>query len=543
MNKKSWLLLLVIVIVASVLRFWQIGHVPISPDWDEAALGYNAYSILHTGKDEYGKFMPVVLESFGDYKPALYTYLIIPLLLILHLSILTVRLPSVLFGIATVIATFFLVKELFKRLDIALLSSFLLAVSPWHIQFSRVAFEANVGLSFNVFMALAFMKGLKKPWFLPISVLFATLSIYTYQSEKVFTPLLFVSLVILYRKELFRLSKKYLITAVLVGVLLILPMAVYIKTNPAALARAQSVSIFSQTNDLLKKNVTEVAEDRANKDYLGLLLDNRRLVFAQNVVSNYLSHFSLNWLFITGDNSRHHPPHMGLLYWWELPFILLGIYFLVFGKFDKRTKWLLFLWFFLAPVPAAITTGVPHAVRTLNFLPMYQIFTALGLISSWAVLKNKKVRYGVFGIIVVIGLFNFLYYIDQYFVQLNYFVSVDWQDGYQQLIGELKPVEHRYKQIIVSNDGLMDQSYIFFLYYLPYPPTEYQQAMLAYDRTRPTLRSFGKFQFRKLNWETEKKDPTILYLGRPSDFPKDIKPAFTSYFFSGEPAMIGVSGK
>src|SRR5437016_4660362 len=118
MNKKSWIVLLLIVLVASALRLWQIGHVPISPDWDEASLGYNAYAILHTGKDEYGKFMPVVLESFGDYKPALYTYLIIPFLLVFNLSIIAVRLPSVLFGIATVIAVFFLVKDLFKRTDI-----------------------------------------------------------------------------------------------------------------------------------------------------------------------------------------------------------------------------------------------------------------------------------------------------------------------------------------------------------------------------------------------------------------------------------------
>src|SRR3989344_3496317 len=114
MNKKIIIILLltIIIVIASVLRLWQLGQVPISPDLDEAALGYNAYSILQTGRDEYGKFLPIVLRSFDDYKPALYSYLTIPSILIFGLNVFAVRLPSAIFGILTVLATFFLVKEL-----------------------------------------------------------------------------------------------------------------------------------------------------------------------------------------------------------------------------------------------------------------------------------------------------------------------------------------------------------------------------------------------------------------------------------------------
>ncbi len=136
-------------------------------DWDEAALGYNAYSIIQTGKVEYGKSLPSVLQSFSDYKPALYAYLVIPTIAIFDLNTFAVRLPSAIFGILTVLATYFFVKELFlSRRDIALASAFLLAISPWHIQFSRIAFEANVGMALNVFGVLFFLKGLKKPIFL-----------------------------------------------------------------------------------------------------------------------------------------------------------------------------------------------------------------------------------------------------------------------------------------------------------------------------------------------------------------------------------------
>src|SRR3989344_8067591 len=93
-----------IVLIAFVLRFWQLGMVPPSPDWDEVALGYSAYSIMETGKDEYGKSLPVILRSFDDYKPALYAYLIIPFINIFGLTTFSVRLPGAIFGIIAVIA-------------------------------------------------------------------------------------------------------------------------------------------------------------------------------------------------------------------------------------------------------------------------------------------------------------------------------------------------------------------------------------------------------------------------------------------------------
>src|SRR3989344_4323054 len=199
MSKKlSTILLGIIIFIAILLRFWQLGNVPPSPDWDEASLGYNAYSIMQTGRDEYGKFLPVILRSFDDYKPGLYAYLIIPFIKLFDLNTMTVRLPSAIFGVLAIIGTYFLVKELFKKShlspqdsasNIALLASLLLAISPWHLQFSRIAFEAQVGLSLNIFSILFFIKGLKRGIYFVLSVILATLSIYVYQSEKVYLPI------------------------------------------------------------------------------------------------------------------------------------------------------------------------------------------------------------------------------------------------------------------------------------------------------------------------------------------------------------------
>ena len=118
---------------------------------------------------------------------------------------------------------------------------------------------------------------------------------------------------------------------------------------------------------------------------LGKLIDNRRIVYALTVAEGYIAHFNPKWLFVTGDsnNNRHNAPRMGLLYIFLLPFILIGIYQLIFGKYDKKIKYFVFAWFLIAPIPASITTEVPHAVRTMNSVPMYAIFAAVGLMASW----------------------------------------------------------------------------------------------------------------------------------------------------------------
>src|SRR3989338_5274337 len=142
MFKKNFFLILILT-VAAILRFYQLGANTPSLDWDEVAHGYNAYSILKTARDEYGYKFPLSFRSFDDYKPPIYTYLVVPSVAIFGLNDFAVRFPSALLGVLTVIFTYLMVLKLFKNKNIALLSSLFLAISPWHLQFSRVAFETN----------------------------------------------------------------------------------------------------------------------------------------------------------------------------------------------------------------------------------------------------------------------------------------------------------------------------------------------------------------------------------------------------------------
>jgi 4-amino-4-deoxy-L-arabinose transferase-like glycosyltransferase len=544
---KVTFLLIGIILLASVLRLWQLGHVPISPDWDEASYGYNAYSVIHTGKDEFGKFLPVVLRSFDDYKPALYLYLVIPFVAVLGVTTEAVRLPSALGGILTVWLTYELVKLLFKRTDLALLTAFLLAISPWHIQFSRIAFEANVGVLLNLSMVYFFIKGLKSPQLLILAAASGALSIYAYQSEKVFIPLLAFILVVLYIKVLKKIRLQYLITAFLFGIVLITPMILFLLTNNQALTRARETSIFAD-KEILRNSVQRLDVDTKNGDLLGRVLDNRRVFYVTKIVDGYIAHFSPNWLFISGDNPRHHAPFMGLMYLVELPFLLLGIYSFLFLPLDKRAKWLVFLWFLLAPVPASITSGVPHAVRTINFLPLFQLFTAVGILSFIGIISNFKyqisnfkfshVKYFIFAMCLLLFIFNFLYFLNQYFVQYNYYASKDWQYGYEEAVSYVEANVDTYDKVIVTNVGPLDQSYIFFLYYLQYNPASYHKdALKNASGGFAETHIFGKYEFRPFQWDQEKSEKKRLYIGRPSDFPDTIKPLKTIQYADGSPAI------
>src|SRR3989338_5723329 len=233
-----------ILVLAFILRFYKLGEVPLSLDWDENSNAYNAYSILKTGRDEYGNFLPLTNRSFDDYKPPLYMYLEIPVVALLGLTPLAARLPSAIFGFLTVPLIYFLTKKLFEKSNvsghpfdklrmtlspskgqwsvvksesIALLAMLMLSISPLHLQFSRGAFESTVGLFFVVFGVYMFLLGFEKKSILifTFASLLFILSMYTYHAYRIFSSLFIISLFFIYFKEIRTNVKKLLLPVVL----------------------------------------------------------------------------------------------------------------------------------------------------------------------------------------------------------------------------------------------------------------------------------------------------------------------------------------
>ncbi len=517
---KIIILFLGIVLLAIFLRFSHLDQTPPSLNWDETSWGYNAYSILMTGKDEYGSKLPLIIRSFNDYKPGLYAYLLIPFISVFGLSDFIVRFPNALFGVLTVITTYFLAKELFKNRAIAFISMFLMAISPWSIQFSRFAHEGIVGLEFNLLMAFFFIKGMKNPKLLCLSALFAGLSLYSYQNEKVFVPLFGLILLVAYIKDFIIVPKKYISAAFMVGLVVALPIIYITLTNPASLTRAKGASFLNNPIGVLRQDQPErILKDKNNGDVIGLAIDNRRISYVKEIVGNYLVHYDPNFLFINGDViPRHQASGMGHLYLIELPFLLLGLYFFVFGKFDRKSKIFVILWILIVPIAASITWDVPNSGRTLNFLPTFQMIIAIGIVSFYFIIKNAKfhryIKYGIFGVIILLATFNFIYYLNQYFVQYRYFNSQAWQYGYNQIIPVIEKEYPNYKKIHVGTMVPLDQSYIFFLYGLRFDPATYQKTSSSGEYQ--ANHNFDKFEFSNFDWKDRKSGE--LYIGKANQF-------------------------
>src|SRR3989338_8281850 len=168
--KRVLALLGVITFIAVFLRLFNLGKTPIALEWDEVALGYDAYSIIQTGRDQFGHFLPINFRSLDDWKPPLYVYSALPGIFLFGLNDFAVRLPSAVFGSLAVILVFFLVQEFFQerpeKNQIALLSALFLAISPWHLQFSRAAFETNLSVTVTTAAVLCFLIGIRKRNFL-----------------------------------------------------------------------------------------------------------------------------------------------------------------------------------------------------------------------------------------------------------------------------------------------------------------------------------------------------------------------------------------
>jgi hypothetical protein len=339
-------------------------------------------------------------------------------------------------------------------------------------------------------------------------------------------PLLLILLAVIYRQELF--NKKHttsLIISIVLGIVMVAPL-IPVVLNQTALSRLRGTSSFTDQTQLLARDITKLQSYQRSHDYLGLLLDNRRIIYIKTVAAGYLSHFSLKWLFLTGDNQRHHAPDMGLMYLWELPFLLYGIYrVLKYMKGPLAT--LLVGWVLISPVAASVTTGLPHAVRTLVFLPTFQVFTAVGIVGLLS-FRKQLVWWMCFVCVSLFAVFNFAYYMDMYFVQQNPEYSEYWQYGYKEAVAFTEHAKTKYQKVVVSTT--LDESYMFFLFYTKYDPAKY----LAAGGTQ-TNTHFDKYEFRKIDWAHEKFDGTTLYVGDPKDIPHANLLNVT--FLNGQPAI------
>jgi 4-amino-4-deoxy-L-arabinose transferase-like glycosyltransferase len=530
---KLKIAVILILILGAVLRLIGLSHFPAGLNADEAALGYNAYSLMLTGKDEHGHPWPINLESFGDFKPAFYSYMLIPFIKVLGLTELAVRLPSALFGIAAVWFIYLLAKELTDS-RIGLISAFLLAVAPWHLHFSRGGWEVNVAITMLLAGTWAFLKWTKnlKIINLTVCILAYALSMYTYQSARLLAPLLGIGLVLIYRKTLMAKINQSIV-ALIALVLLLIPLGYTTITSDAG-SRLAGVGLLADEGPVNRANELRGQHINMNS-FPSRIMHNRVVGYSIAFLKNYMDHFSGDFLFVNGDViQRNKIPETGLLYLTDLIFIIAGIIYLL----RKSNNPIVWLWLVISPIAAAITFQTPHALRAFPMVIPLTLITAAGL--NQVICKWKYFAIGVIGIIYV---WQITRYLHQYYVHYPQTYPAAWEYGFSEAIAYAEANKSKYDSVLVTTK--YDQPYILFLFYSKFDPSLFQgnHQLTVRDKFNfSTVNAYDKYLFTNTNWDKVSDMHPTLIIAAPEDIPQvGVNIVKTIYFPNGRPAFKIVS--
>jgi 4-amino-4-deoxy-L-arabinose transferase-like glycosyltransferase len=448
--------------------------------WDEAAIGYNAFSIAKTAKDEYGNKHPFLFKSFNDFKLPGYIYLDAFVIRFFGLSGLTVRAPSALAGVLAVLTLYIITKNLFGE-KVALLSAFLMAVSPWHLQFSRAAFEGNTAMTIFLSGLALFFLGFKNRLaaFASLPVMF--FSLYFYYAPRLLIPFIVAASVFFFSSKI-RYNLKFFKIGLALAILTSLPV-VFVSFTPDGQKRAAEVSIFSDRT----LSLPYILADAGNSIGSSYLFLNRRIPYFLEFSRNFASHLSPTFFFFADDpNPRHRPFNHGNFYLFEAVTILFGMIALIKVKKSPSTK-LLFIWLITAPIVASLAIDTPHSLRALLMLPPLLIISAIG---TEKILKYQKLRPFI---IVIVSLF-IANYLSVYYILYPQQDNISWAYGHKQVFEKLKHLEDETNRIVFT--GYFWKPYISYLYYNKVDPKTFQD---NYSQSE-----IGKYRFLTTNWDAGK---------------------------------------
>ena len=417
-KRNKIILLLLILAIAVFFRFYKLAEIPPGLYPDVAMNGVNALDAIKTG--DFKVFYP---ENNG--REGLFINLIAVSFLTFGASIWTIKIVAVLFGILTVLGTYLLTKELFSYLKpfdsgyalaqginslsperrpnevrpqskafdapstiIALLSTFFLAISFWHVNFSRIGFRAIMVPFFLVWGLYFLFKALNATpiprlhtddpdkkhklfangYFL-VAGLFFGLGFHTYIAFRV-APLIILPIFIIWIiKNRPRLKLAPWIIFVIFALIAAAPLLYYYAKNPADfMGRAGQVSIFatgSVAKTLIQSTIKTLGQFVAVGDY--------------------------NW--------RHNFSGSPEIFWPLIPFFIIGVFYSIFQIFKKRNYidrsyslltvhyTLLVAWDAMLLPSIASYEGLPHALRSIGAIPPTYIFIGLGF---WLIINKFK---------------------------------------------------------------------------------------------------------------------------------------------------------
>lgn len=494
--KKILFILIVILFLAT--RLYKITEVPMSLYWDEASILYNGYLVVHTGLDEWGEYLPLEFKAFGEYKLPIFVYTVGLFTVLLGLSELAVRLPSATFSLISLLLIYKICKELFQKESVGLWGMFFFTISPWIFIFSRTGYESTSGVMFYLLGIWMFLKARVNHYVLPISIFTFGLTLYSYNSFRVVTPLTILILMIYLVRSIKKVSTKsrpFILSSLLIISLLTVPLA-YSWQKGSLNARIDEVGIFK----------TGKTKPQLVKEFSG----------------NYISHLSPQFLFKGDINIRSQQNGFGEIYHLDLLLIILGL--IILFKKSRPIFYLLLSLFLAAFIPAAITKESPHALRSISVVPALSILLATG--ASY-LSKNRFIVLGLVAIYTSLFGNYFWNYINNYPID-----SADqWQYANKKIFVEYKDKLGQYDNVLISDR--YNQPYIYALVYGGYnlKDAEYNQNI----RSKTSLvKRIGNITLNNIDYYQLPRGKSLIF-SHPTDKMDELKPVAVLNFPNDKP--------
>ncbi len=531
MEKK---LLGLIVTLALILRLVFLGSIPQGFTPDEAAQGYTAYSIWLTGHDEWNQLPSLTgFKSYLDYKAPLLTYLMIPSVGLFGLNEFAVRLPSALVGTLAVVALYFTVNKLFpdlklklkkRELSVGLIAAAALAVSPWHLQFSRMALEANLISLFFPAGLYCFLRASKESKYLLGVSIFWGLSLYSYHAAKLFVPFFVIAAFVWNLKTKTKVWQNSLI-AIVIFILFLIPIGLDTIWGSSGKRGGDLLITKLNTDQLHDISQTRFYSPLGTvSTILPRLLHNRLNYSLDKTLENYISYYSPTFWFTEGGREITYSiiPGRGLLWLWQFPFVFVGLYWLAKNYKTKRQVALIFAWILLAALPAALTQEGYRPNRASAFLGVWEMTAAIGVIYFFNHLT--KYRVAIATTLTLIVLASFISYLDDYAFASQVHFPRALSYGWREAVHFTNVVENQYSHVYVERGN---ESQMMVAFYTPILPSEYQKYAQEWQKTLEADSSLryldqmpqyrlGKYSFTSWNWN-QKYDKEGLYLAYSPD--------------------------
>ncbi|MBI2591006.1 MAG: glycosyltransferase family 39 protein [Candidatus Blackburnbacteria bacterium] len=491
LKKHKWIFL--IFLLALFLRTWKLAGLPDGFHVDEVKAGWNAYSILKTGADDWGHKFPLYYNSFGDFRPTGYFYLTIPSILIFGLNEFAVRFPGALFGALTVISMYFLVRELAprKKLDIGnwtleIFSALLLALSPWHISLSRATSEGIVALFFaltGLWLLVRQLNNKKPPALLPflLTLLFLLSSYFLYHSARLLIPMfVFITIAFFWwnsrprptlrdlPKLHFKLPLVLLFSVSLVTLLFAL--------DPAARGRFNQVSIFKDL-DVAYELDKMPFEEGPNRVFVARLFHNKPSVYARRFVNEYTQYISAKFFLVPKEAkpTRYMTSGMGVLTYVEFFLLLAGL--VAIAQHKPYASILVLGLVLISPLPAAVTTeDAPNMHRALFMIPFLSIIEAYGL--YW--FANSRHRTLSLSLSFALLSVNFIFFLHQYFIHNPVGGTLSRNAGAKELALKINSLQGNYDKIYFTE--IPDSPYPWLAFFGKYDPATFTQSANKRDK-------------------------------------------------------------